>query len=267
MAQGCSPPPWGGKHIPVAGAFGALGLMAPVNSPDSAPWLSAIRAIIFDGDGVLFDTEPLCFDAFCQTVGELYGRPYDIAQVTEFAGVIDRDIVATLNGRFRAEVDHHLFHHRKHELYDERAARGGLKPVGGAGETLTLCARLGVPVGLASSAPPGKIERNRQMTGLAFPFHVVVSGENVPRSKPAPDIFLETARQLGVAPEGCVVVEDAISGLTGARAAGCRAIALAGTFPAAELQGHADAVVASHAELREWLGRIAPRVANAEGRS
>jgi len=82
------------------------------------------------------------------------------------------------------------------------------------------------PKAIASSTRRETIDANLRQVGLLARFPVRVSGRDVPRGKPAPDVFLEAARQLGVAPEACVVFEDSPHGVAGAAAAGMRAVAV-----------------------------------------
>jgi beta-phosphoglucomutase-like phosphatase (HAD superfamily) len=90
------------------------------------------------------------------------------------------------------------------------------------------------------------------MQGLRTHFETVVSAQDVARGKPAPDIFLHTAQQLGVDPADCVVIEDSAAGVAAARAAGMRVIGITNTLPAGKLQD-ATAVVADYDAIRRLL--------------
>jgi sugar-phosphatase len=87
-----------------------------------------------------------------------------------------------------------------------------------------------------------------ELLGMRDRFEAIVSGEEVARGKPAPDVFLRAAEHLGLAPARAVVLEDAPAGVAAGRAAGARVIAIASTFPAARL-GEADLVVSSFTEI------------------
>jgi beta-phosphoglucomutase-like phosphatase (HAD superfamily) len=90
---------------------------------------------------------------------------------------------------------------------------------------------------VASSADEIKVHANLQKIGLPMKFwNAVVKGEDVKNKKPAPDIFLSAAGKLGVKPEECVVVEDAVNGVQAAQAAGMRCIAVAQTFSEGRLR-------------------------------
>jgi beta-phosphoglucomutase-like phosphatase (HAD superfamily) len=91
-----------------------------------------------------------------------------------------------------------------------------------------------------------------RVMGFDSYFSIVVAGDDVPRVKPAPDIFTAAARRLGVPAERCIVVEDSPGGIEAARAAGAEVVAVASSFPAARL-GSAERVFAGTAEAIRWI--------------
>jgi len=112
-----------------------------------------------------------------------------------------------------------------------------LEAFSGAYDLVLACRQARLRVAVASSADTIKVVANLQKIGLPLEFwDAVVTGEQVKHKKPAPDIFLSAAQNLGVKPAACVVVEDAINGIQAAKAAGMRCIAVAQTFPAERLQ-------------------------------
>ena len=112
------------------------------------------------------------------------------------------------------------------------------------------------PLALASSSNRAIFEEVLQLAGIAGCFQATVSSEEVPRGKPAPDVYLEAARRLGVAPERCAAIEDSHSGIRSAYAAGMRVIAIPNPCypPDAEALGLADVVLESLDQLTP--GRI-----------
>jgi len=118
-----------------------------------------------------------------------------------------------------------------------------------AGASFASLAARGLRLGLASSSGPEVIEATLTTLGIRALFEAVVSGVEVARGKPAPDVFLETAKRLGVAPGRCVVVEDSERGVRAARAAGMRCVAV----PCGETRHHdfRDATLAS-AFVARW---------------
>jgi len=106
------------------------------------------------------------------------------------------------------------------------------------------------PLGLASSSNHEVIEAVLAAGGIAACFRVAVSSEEVLRGKPAPDVYLEAARRLGVEPGACAAIEDSHNGIRSAKAAGMRCVAIPNAhFPPGEATAEADVVVGSLAEL------------------
>jgi HAD superfamily hydrolase (TIGR01509 family) len=109
---------------------------------------------------------------------------------------------------------------------DGGARPGADRADGRALELIALLGARGVPIAVASSSPMSFIDQVLSELGVSDAFAARATGEEVPRGKPAPDVFLLAARRLGVAPERCTVIEDAVAGMTAARAAGMRCVAL-----------------------------------------
>ncbi len=181
-----------------------------------------IRGILFDCDGTLVDSETLA----CEVLVEFavsYGIEIGLEEaLTRYVGGKMADVIADFERRlagplpasFPADV-----RARMGSVFRER-----LQPIPGAHELLTA---LRLPVAVASSGPREKIELSLSLTRLA-PFFGdrIFSAYEVGVWKPAPDLFLHAARELGLAPEDCLVVEDSQPGLQAARAAGMRALVL-----------------------------------------
>jgi HAD superfamily hydrolase (TIGR01509 family) len=171
--------------------------------------------VIFDCDGVLVDSEVISCRAHSQTLTR-HGYPITPEQVlTRFLGVSDREarqIIETEIGRklpddFEAEVKQTTL-----QFY------AGLKAISYVGETI---AALNLPTCVASSGTPEKIHHGLICAGLydLLAPHIF-SASQVTRGKPAPDLFLFAAERMATAPGRCLVIEDSLPGITGARAAG-----------------------------------------------
>jgi HAD superfamily hydrolase (TIGR01509 family) len=107
-------------------------------------------------------------------------------------------------------------------------------PMRGVPEVPRALAARGLRLAVASSSGPAVIETTLTALGVRPLFEAIVSGVEVARGKPAPDVFVEAARRLGVAPEACLVVEDSERGVRAARAAGMRCVAV----PCGETRHH-----------------------------
>lgn len=186
--------------------------------------IRSIAAVIFDMDGVLVDSEPMHVEAPRRVLGPL-GIEYTDADNERFFGFTDPEV-------FRILAREHGLELRQAELVQQRTqlivemTRAAPTPMEGVPDVLHRLVRARYRLALASSSSPDVIAATLDAIGVDDLFEVVVSGLVVGRGKPAPDIFLETARRLGVAPSGCLVVEDSRNGLLAAKAAGmtCAAI-------------------------------------------
>ena len=212
----------------------------------------SVTAVVFDLDGVLVDSEQL----------------WDRARrelVEERGGVWHEDATRAMMGMSSPEWSRYLHDELQVDLEPaeisaavvaklEQLYREQLPLLPGArAAVLALAQRW--PLGLASSANREVIDLVLELAELEDSFAATVSSEEVPRGKPAPDVYLEAARRLGVAPTDCAAVEDSTNGLRAAAAAGMRIIALPNrAFPPAEdaLQ-LADVVIGSLDELRPTL--------------
>jgi HAD superfamily hydrolase (TIGR01509 family) len=215
---------------------------------------STIRAVIFDMDGVLTDSEPLINEAASAMFRER-GLTVQAEDFRPFVGAGEDRYLGGVAEKYGFPLDLAAAKKRTYEIYLERVP-ARLRAFPGAIELVQDCKRAGLKVALASSADRVKIDANLNQIGLPPVFwDASVSAEDVTRKKPAPDIFLVTAQKLGLAPDQCAVVEDAVNGVQAANAAGMRCVAVAHTFPAEELR-LADLVKPSIANLQ--LADLAP---------
>jgi len=175
-------------------------------------------AIIFDMDGVLIDSEPIGYEAMGLVMAS-HGAPYDLVQNDEFVGRTSTETFRILRARhgMRPEAEElaRQFREAKIRIVRERGV-----PMPGVLDVLARARGAGYRLALASSAEVPVIEATVEALGLAPYFELRVSGGEVRRGKPAPDVFLETARRLALPPARCLVVEDSRNGLLAAKAAG-----------------------------------------------
>jgi HAD superfamily hydrolase (TIGR01509 family) len=218
-----------------------------MRQPDVMPEPGAAQAVIFDMDGVLTDSEPLINAAAVAAFRELRlaVEPEDFLP---FVGAGEDRYLGGVAEKHGYPIDLPSLKRRTYEIYLERVPTQ-LEAFPGACELVRSCRSAGLRLAVASSADRIKVEANLRKIGLPPEFwDVVVTGETVANKKPAPDIFLKAAEQLGVPPAQCVVVEDAVNGVQAARAAGIPCVAVAQSF-SAELLRDADAVVPRIADL------------------
>ena len=211
-----------------------------------------IEAVVFDLDGVIVDTEQVWDDVREQLVRERGGRWHEGAQaammgmsspewssymhdelgLVESPAAINDEVVRRMLARYRADLP----------LID-----------GAVDAVRRLAAEF--PLAVASSSNRPLIEAVLDQAGIAELFAEVVSSEEVARGKPAPDVYVEAARRLGVDPTRCAAVEDSSNGIRAAHAAGMRVLALPNAHypPAPDILALADAVLASPRELTREL--------------
>jgi len=188
-----------------------------------------ISALIFDMDGLMFDTEYIAQKAWKRAASDL---GYDFSDDV-FQGVIGRslpDVERFTRQVFGADFPFQEAYHRKQAYVQKIVARDGIRLKPGLLELLAFIeGRAGSPAQLstaiASSSTQAIIRRNLELAGLqADGFDALVSGDEVQYGKPAPDIFLLASRRLGIAPINCLVLEDSNAGIRAAHAAGMVAV-------------------------------------------
>ena len=220
--------------------------MNPV-TPSTRP-----QAFIFDLDGTIVDNMALHAEAFGAFALHHGLPPITAADRARLDGRRNSEIFPVLFGRDMPREEWLGYEEQKESLYRE-LSRGRLAPLDGLDTLLAALAERGLPAALATSAPEPNVTHTLAELGLAASFACIVRGDQVPQGKPAPDVFLAAARQLGVAGERCLVFEDAPMGIAAARAAGMRCIALTTSFSAATLLANGTAPDATYADFAAYL--------------
>jgi HAD superfamily hydrolase (TIGR01509 family) len=225
----------------------------------SATGTLSVEAIVFDMDGVLVDSEPLHTRATKLVLAEC-GLDWDERESAEHIGLTDVESFAALARRHRLAGDPTALAARWAErtiaLLQQHA-----RPLRGVPSVpLALRAR-GHRLALASSSRPSVIAATLDAIGARPLFEVVVSGAEVPRGKPSPDVFLEAARRLEVPPGRCLVIEDSRHGVTAARAAGMRCVAIPCATTSHQDLTHATVRLNALPELLGYLDLLTTRAA------
>jgi HAD superfamily hydrolase (TIGR01509 family) len=202
--------------------------------------LQHTRAVIFDMDGVLTDSEPLINEAAVAMFKER-GLAVQPSDFLPFVGTGENRYLGGVAEKYGFPLDIPAAKKRTYEIYLSLVSER-LHAFPGAQEVVRNCKRADLKIALASSADLIKIEANLFKIGLPpKDWDAIVCAEDVTHKKPAPDIFLAAAKKLGFLPTQCVVIEDAVNGIQAAKAAGMRCIAVAQSFPPEQLR-QADAV-------------------------
>jgi len=197
-----------------------------------------IRAVLFDMDGVLVDSEEFICEAAILMFREK-GVKVNQNDFTPFIGMGENQYLGGVAEKYNVSFDVEADKRRTYEIYGE-IARGKLSALPGVTEFIRRCKDKNLKIAVATSADEIKMRVNLQEIGLAASvFDTTVNGLEVEKKKPNPDIYIEAARRLGVKPSDCLVVEDAVSGEKAAISAGCKVLAITSSFPAEDFQ-HAE---------------------------
>jgi HAD superfamily hydrolase (TIGR01509 family) len=205
--------------------------------------------VIFDLDGVLVDSE-IWWDEIRQAFAREHGRSWDADDRAAVMGANSQAWSAIMRERLRLDLPDDAIERAIVEGVVERYRRDGAPIIDGAIEAVHRIASTR-PTAVASSAHADVIAAALEATGLADSFAVVVSSDEVVHGKPAPDVYLETARRLRVDPSMCLVVEDSLNGARAARAAGMTVVLVPNTSvpPAPGTTDFADLVLDRLADL------------------
>jgi beta-phosphoglucomutase len=195
-----------------------------------------LKAILFDMDGVLLDSEEYICRAGILMFGEK-GYVVSPKDFLEFTGMGENRYLGGVAEKHGIPFELEKDKARCYEIYGEIVA-GKLQPFGGVIEFIEKCRSRGLKLAVASSADPTKVMINLEEIGIpASTFETIVTGLDIERKKPSPDIFLKAAENLGIDASECLVIEDAVSGVKAGKAAGAKVLALTTSFPAEELAG------------------------------
>ncbi|MEM1365379.1 MAG: HAD family hydrolase [Pseudomonadota bacterium] len=188
--------------------------------------LEGVELVVFDFDGVIADSEVISLQAMADALDD-YGVQMDLDQVRHhYLGVSLATIIQDLTTS-RPNIDWTDFPEFWEQMVFARL-RSGLKPVFRVDALLDHLHASGTPFCIASSGSFQRIFLSLDTMNMRERFDHVFSADLVEHGKPAPDLFLHAAAQLGVAPDKCIVLEDSPKGVQGARAAGMRAVGFVG---------------------------------------
>jgi beta-phosphoglucomutase len=213
-----------------------------------------IKGVLFDMDGVLVDSESFICKAAIMMFSEL-GLKVNAEDFLPFVGMGENRYLGGVAEKYGLSVKIEDVKARTYEIYGN-IVPGLLKPLPGAIEFVSLCRNYGLKLALATSADRVKMEINLREIGLpAQQFDTVITGLDVKMKKPFPEIYLKAAEHVGLKPENCLVVEDAVSGIDAGKAAGCRCLAVTTSFNREALKNAdwiCDSLVNVPEEALQW---------------
>jgi HAD superfamily hydrolase (TIGR01509 family) len=188
-----------------------------------------IKGVLFDMDGVLLDSEEYITRAGMKLFEEK-GYKVKFEDFKEFTGMGEDRFLGGVAEKYDIPFNVENDKARAYEIY-EKLVNGELDPLPGVREFLKICREKGLKTAVATSADEIKMNINLKEIGLSEDdFDTTINGSEVKNKKPDPEIFIKAADKLHLDPESCLVIEDAVSGLKAAKAAGCKCLALTTSF-------------------------------------
>ncbi len=211
------------------------------------------KAVIFDMDGVIFDSERLYMEC-CKEAAEIFGADNIESVVISCIGVNLEKTLRIYREAYGKDFPLDDFWHETTSRFRKKT-HGGLLPVkDGAKEILELLKKNNIPLAIASSTKVGMVCDELKAAGLFDYFDIIVGGDMVSKSKPDPEIFLFAAQKLGYEASDCIIIEDSFNGVRAAHASGAYVIMVPDlVMPDDQIKALADAVLPSLGKAGEYL--------------
>ncbi len=189
--------------------------------------MAKIKAILFDMDGVLIDGRDLHYDALNAALAP-FGMPISRdAHLTTFDGLSTRQKLLTLSETMGLPVGLHDIIHDLKQRHTQTKINLHCRPVFRHRYMLARLRREGYRLALCSNSVRGSVDSMTRCAGITEFFEFTLSNEDVDNAKPAPDIYLEAARRMNLAPAECLAVEDNANGIASAKSAGVEVLVVA----------------------------------------
>jgi beta-phosphoglucomutase family hydrolase len=213
-----------------------------------------IKAVIFDMDGVIIDSEPLHYIVFMNYTQKKLGVTISDEEYNTFIGTTNESIFSMVQQRHGMRGDlAAIVEEYEEQILTYLVTNESEKPIEGVDTLIRLLQQSNMKLALASSSPKKLINIILKMFKLEPFFSAAVSGQEVKAGKPAPDIFLRAAELLGVLPEECLVFEDSRNGVVAAKKAGMKCIAFYNPHSGNQDLSQADKIIKSFAEISNDL--------------
>ena len=183
-----------------------------------------IKAVLFDMDGTIFDSEKIYRKAWLAVFQKLGLEAYYADSMRIVTGRDHNEIGDYLRSLLGHDFDYEAIWRYKTEVIFDIIKKDGLQTKAGVPEVFDALHEIGILCALASATNADRVEKFLTISGIKSYFDLILPGGSVPHSKPAPDIFLLTAKKLGVTPDECLVAEDSENGVLAGYAAGMKVV-------------------------------------------
>ena len=212
------------------------------------------KAVVFDMDGVIFDSERATMDCWIE-VAEKHGIKDIESPLTACIGTNAQRTREILLEAYGCDFPYDAYHEEESRIYSERYGGGKIPVKNGASEILESLKCAGKKIALASSTRRQRVVDQLRNAGILEYFDAVIAGDMVTRSKPDPEIFLVACETIGVDPADAYAIEDSYNGIRAAHRGGLRPLMVPDMLPAnEEMYELSEAVLESLVEVIEYLG-------------
>lgn len=207
-----------------------------------------MKAFIFDMDGVIIDSEPIHFQVDIETMKHL-GCNMSKKELEKYVGTTNEYMLTDIKKNYNIKESIEEITDYKMKLTKRKIIESDLEPIEGIKELLVNLKENSIPAAIASSSPIDFINIVVEKFKIRDYFQYIVSGEEVVNGKPAPDIYIETAKKLGFDAKDCTVIEDSKNGVQAAKSAGMKCIGFANVNSGNQDLSKADIIVDSIKEI------------------
>ena len=215
-----------------------------------------VRAVIFDMDGVLIDTEKHYNIAWCEAAKQAGYTDFTREHALMLRSCDARAASKMMKGIFGEQFDYYAIHEIRRTIVAKRLAKYGLEKKPGLDEILAFLHKKGIKTAVATATPLELTLQHLEKIGVKDQFDKIVSAKQVENGKPAPDVYLYACEQIGEQPKDCIAVEDSPNGIRSAYAAGCMPVMVPDlTEPDEELKPLLYAVVKTLADIQGIIGK------------